>query len=187
MTADNREGSALDHAVATVRKIRGYWVLATFTLGSIIWFYEAWQDFGPLPDRVSRVERRLQAVERQRDAQGEGRGVGGYPVDALLPGMVSAGRAGERVMAIVPSPVAQVPSCGIHDIEAFITDAAGARRPVAASTLPWRRAVGGIAVSLRLDPQTVPGPAALDLRLTRRCGPLDEASRTTGMAVTVLP
>ncbi|MEM6973305.1 MAG: hypothetical protein AAF577_10920 [Pseudomonadota bacterium] len=183
MTADNRDTAAFEKVMAAIRKIRESWLLATFMVGAGVWAYDAWQAHGPLPIRVNGLEQRLEAMEQR--AMEAPSTVIQRPV--LLPGMVAAGRAGDRVTAVVPSPLAPAAGCETHEVKAAVTDAAGNRRPVQAALVAGGGVTDGMAVTLRLHPGLTPGPASLALRLMRRCGPLGEMSETTGMALTVLP
>ncbi|MEL6336334.1 MAG: hypothetical protein AAFQ88_06765 [Pseudomonadota bacterium] len=62
MTADDGR-SAFDHAMATLRKLRGYWIVTTFALGALFWFYDAWQAHAPLPQVVAAHTARLETLE----------------------------------------------------------------------------------------------------------------------------
>ncbi|MEL6264974.1 MAG: hypothetical protein AAFR52_04885 [Pseudomonadota bacterium] len=65
MTAGERGLSALEHATAAARKIRGYWVLITFFIGLGVWATDTWQAHAPLPDLVAAQAERLKAIEKQ--------------------------------------------------------------------------------------------------------------------------
>ncbi|MEM6486957.1 MAG: hypothetical protein AAF677_01600 [Pseudomonadota bacterium] len=63
MTAEDQGQSALDLALALGRKIRRFWLIASFAVGGLLWALDVLRVYAPLPETVAGMDRRIERLE----------------------------------------------------------------------------------------------------------------------------